>query len=180
MPSLLRSIAPTLPDLVGPGDSRTRKTAKAGVPGKLLHDLRRAACRRSLEVEERKRPRNTHDLHAYAEVAELADALDSKSSGGHPPWGFDSPLRHSASTEPLDSAPLAPITGPEQALVDHLVSEKMKQGAENPSCHRRDLLTGPTETLCSCRTRIIVAAACIRQNRLDSVGESYGVGCGHS
>ena len=156
------------------GELSARRPRRRVFLVKLLHDLRRAACRRSLEVEERKRPRNTHDLHAYAEVAELADALDSKSSGGHPPWGFDSPLRHSASTEPLDSAPLAPITCPEQALVDRLVSEKMKQGAENPSCHRRDLLTGPTESLCSCRTRIIVAAACIRQNRLDSVGESYG------
>ena len=29
-----------------------------------------------------------------AGVAELADALDSKSSDGHPSWGFKSPLRH--------------------------------------------------------------------------------------
>ena len=27
-------------------------------------------------------------------MAELADALDSKSSLAHPKWGFDSPLRH--------------------------------------------------------------------------------------
>ena len=27
-------------------------------------------------------------------MAELADALDSKSSAGHPAWGFKSPLRH--------------------------------------------------------------------------------------
>lgn len=31
---------------------------------------------------------------AYAGVAELADALDSKSSGVHPPCGFNSHLRH--------------------------------------------------------------------------------------
>ena len=29
-----------------------------------------------------------------AEVAELADAPDSKSGGAHPPCGFDSHLRH--------------------------------------------------------------------------------------
>ena len=30
----------------------------------------------------------------YAEVAELADALDSGSSGEYSLWGFKSPLRH--------------------------------------------------------------------------------------
>ena len=30
----------------------------------------------------------------FAEVAELVDALDSKSSMAYPMWGFDSPLRH--------------------------------------------------------------------------------------
>ena len=29
-----------------------------------------------------------------AEVAELVDALDSKSSLAYPKWGFESPLRH--------------------------------------------------------------------------------------
>ena len=31
---------------------------------------------------------------SHAEVAELADALDSKSSLAQTKWGFDSPLRH--------------------------------------------------------------------------------------
>ncbi len=35
----------------------------------------------------------------WAEVAELADALDSKSSPVHPGWGFESPLRHSRWTD---------------------------------------------------------------------------------
>jgi hypothetical protein len=34
----------------------------------------------------------------WAGVAELADALDSKSSDGHPSWGFKSPLRHQLET----------------------------------------------------------------------------------
>ena len=33
----------------------------------------------------------------WAGVAELADALDSKSSDGYPSWGFDPPLRHQES-----------------------------------------------------------------------------------
>ncbi len=32
-----------------------------------------------------------------AEVAELADATDSKSVSSEEEWGFDSPLRHSVS-----------------------------------------------------------------------------------
>ena len=96
VPYVLRSLALALLVLVDSGDSRSPKTAKSRVPGKLLPDLRRAACRnriksglservcrRSLEVEG-KRPRNIHDLHAYAEVAELADALDSKSASDKP------------------------------------------------------------------------------------------------
>ena len=33
-------------------------------------------------------------LRIIAEVAELVDALDSKSSMAYPMWGFESPLRH--------------------------------------------------------------------------------------
>ena len=43
------------------------------------------------------RPRKlSHSPHRIfvAEVAELVDALDSKSSLAYPRWGFDSPLRH--------------------------------------------------------------------------------------
>ena len=36
---------------------------------------------------------------SHAEVAELADALDSKSSLAQTKWGFDSPLRHTDSLE---------------------------------------------------------------------------------
>ena len=38
-----------------------------------------------------------------AEVAELVDALDSKSSLAHTKWGFESPLRHTTPTEDVDA-----------------------------------------------------------------------------
>ena len=41
---------------------------------------------------------------AYAGVAKLADALDSKSSGVHPPCGFNSLLRHHEGVEAESSA----------------------------------------------------------------------------
>jgi hypothetical protein len=36
-----------------------------------------------------------------AEVAELVDALDSKSSSTQIEWGFESPLRHKSKNPPI-------------------------------------------------------------------------------
>ena len=40
-----------------------------------------------------------------AEVVELADALDSKSSGAHTPCGFDSRLRHQFKNQGFSGLP---------------------------------------------------------------------------
>src|ERR671923_1132724 len=52
--------------------------------------------------------RNRPDTMAPAEVAELADALDSKSSGAQAPCGFDSHLRHRPRRRGHAGALLAP------------------------------------------------------------------------
>jgi hypothetical protein len=60
-------------------------------PAKLLD----SRLQRSYSLSERRfLPVSLNSPLASAEVAELADAPDSKSGGAHTPWGFDSPLRH--------------------------------------------------------------------------------------